>query len=669
LLQRYDWLDSVVRFAGEVPLVELRRTLSSGGDVQRVAGLTTRAGDGGPAPLLDRLPTRLTPERLEQPTILGHGVAHMLATRGCQGRCSYCGPAALQSQQWREGRRAGLDVAQMQAAGVGSVSRRSPQDVCEELATLYHERGVRYFYFVDEHLLPHDERAALEYLAAWKDGLRRREVGPLGIGTMLRADRLTPKLVRAFADVGLVRAFVGIEFGSDAEALRYARKTSVAHALRLLRSFAEAQVATVSNVMLVHPDSTPTTLHQGIDFLAQIPAGVFEIVRMMAYHGTSLWQRLRDEGRLRGNPLRYSYTFDDAVVERFGQIFNRLRAEAFFDHSIAFRTHDTHLALALRRRLETSAELEPVARRLESVRSRVNELYVKSLRTALALAEAGAGALQATPLVQLARDATTAVTEDLQRCEHELLLDKPRGSARQFSPMRAATSAAFVLSIAGAASLPACSGKAVVDGSGAGGAASSSSGSSSGSSSSSSGTGGASTECTLEQADEQREQVRAIVRQAQPCFNGYVTFPNGTHDETVYLPGFFPGPAGAWAALCDTPGNAAAKAAMEQSVADALSGQMFPCLGTDIVSDYVEIEGGAGTEWSSMMSMIGQACPEVYDHFGSISIVLDVTGAVVDVTGAAVPVSVLQCVQTTLSGLTFPCLAGYEICPEFAIAE
>ncbi len=103
LLERYGWLDSVVRFAGEVPLVQLCRSLRRGSDVQRVAGLTTRQGDGLPAPLLDTLPTELTPERMQQPSLLGHGTAHMLATRGCQGRCSYCGPAALQEQQWTEG--------------------------------------------------------------------------------------------------------------------------------------------------------------------------------------------------------------------------------------------------------------------------------------------------------------------------------------------------------------------------------------------------------------------------------------------------------------------------------------------------------------------------------------------------------------------------------------
>jgi len=67
--------------------------------------------------------------------------------------------------------------------------------------------------------------------------LRRRKVGRLGIGTMLRADRLTPAIIEAFAKVGLVRAFVGIEFASDQEARAYGRKAPGAYAFDLSRPF------------------------------------------------------------------------------------------------------------------------------------------------------------------------------------------------------------------------------------------------------------------------------------------------------------------------------------------------------------------------------------------------------------------------------------------------
>jgi len=52
LLGRYAWLDSVVRFAGEAPLLALVRALARSESVANVTGLSTRAGDGPPADVL-----------------------------------------------------------------------------------------------------------------------------------------------------------------------------------------------------------------------------------------------------------------------------------------------------------------------------------------------------------------------------------------------------------------------------------------------------------------------------------------------------------------------------------------------------------------------------------------------------------------------------------------
>jgi hypothetical protein len=62
------------------------------------------------------------------------------------------------------------------------------------------------------------------------------------------------------------------------------------------------------------------------------------------------------------------------------------------------------------------------------------------------------------------------------------------------------------------------------------------------------------------------------------------------------------------------------------------------------------------------------ADPCFTDPFGpSVQVVLDASGAVVDVRGG--PPEVVDCIRASLAGLTFPCLASFEVCPEFAIAE
>ncbi|MBW2459907.1 MAG: hypothetical protein JRI68_35785, partial [Deltaproteobacteria bacterium] len=142
LLDRYDWLDSVVRHAGEVPLVGLARSLAKAStSLTSVPGLTTRLGDGTPAAVLDPHQLELEPEHGQLPEVLGHPMVHILATRGCRGRCAYCGPAALQRLEHEEGRRAGHDRKTLTCAGVGGQRRRSVDTLCDEMASLWHEQG------------------------------------------------------------------------------------------------------------------------------------------------------------------------------------------------------------------------------------------------------------------------------------------------------------------------------------------------------------------------------------------------------------------------------------------------------------------------------------------------------------------------------------------------
>jgi len=82
LLERYHWLDSVVRFAGEVPVVELANCVASGGDLTALAGVSTRFGPGLPAPVLDDTPMKIWPTRDVRPEIIGYGVAQVSASRG-----------------------------------------------------------------------------------------------------------------------------------------------------------------------------------------------------------------------------------------------------------------------------------------------------------------------------------------------------------------------------------------------------------------------------------------------------------------------------------------------------------------------------------------------------------------------------------------------------------
>lgn len=664
LLDRYRFIDSVVRLAGEVPFPALVHRVARGESVFGIPSVTTREGDGPPAPVLDPSPMVLSPDHDELPDILGHRAAHILATRGCAGRCHYCGPMALQSLERREGLRAGISGRTLSEQGIGGVRRRSVGDVCDEMAELWHQRDVRYFYFVDEHLLPYDEPSALTFLSALRDGLARRHVGALGIGTMLRADRLTPALIRAFAEVGLVRAFVGLELASDEEARRFGRPAPTACDLELLKTFAAASVTTVSNLMLLHPYATPATVRRGIDLLASISHGVFQVSQMMAYHGTRLANRLASEQRLTGNPLRYGYTFDDPVMTRFAEVFARLRGEAFWEYTVAFRTHDAYLSLGLNRRLNPERAQPALELEVDSVRRSVNSLFVDAYTRALDLAVSGGGYEAAAPLIADARAAARVLDRQLDSIESRMFRPASRSL---FSPMRAAATCAFSFAVAGAS---ACGARTELNASplpDGGVTAPVDSGVVLGDS-------GVDSGCPANQPAATADQIAAVVTAADACFSGDVSVGQpGTApslysqlpDTVLPLPELMSGVLG----ICSNPippGSQAIAAAVKAACLS--SGPVVA--GRITFSVASTVKGGSSTDAQRMVDAITATCAAVdAGVVYSLRIALDATGKVTDVTTSPVESTLSGCMKSALAGLEFPCLANMTVCTEDVIVE
>ena len=664
LLDRYRWLDSVVRFDGEAPLVELARAITAEESIDQVAGLTTRKGDGLPAPVLSDLPMAVRPLREELPDILGHRAAHILATRGCVGRCSYCSPAALQSLQKREGRGGGLSLAELNRRGVGGVRRRDLEDVCDEMATLWHDDGVRYFYFVDEHLLPYSENQALDYLSAWKDGLRKRKVGVLGIGCMLRADRLTPSMVRSFADLGLVRAFLGLELAGAREASRFGRNAPTKEDVELLNTLALLNVATVSNLMLVHPYSTRASIAQGIEFLARIRNGVFETTQMQIYHGTRLHRQIEAEGRLLGNPFRYDYAMEDVTARRFSEIFLRLRSEAFWNYSVAYRTHDVYLAMALEHRLNPGLISESLKRRLEDTRKRVNQLYVAAYRQGLMMATQGNGYGDCTPLIRSMGKQSRALERALDEIENGIFASLRR-PGRIFAPVRAAAAGIMSFVMLGGL-LEGCHKSVGLGTEDAGADVDSDVDTDVDTDNETDGP------CAGEREAEQRRNILDTLSEEVSCFSGEVYLPPQgdeieAHSSSMIDYSFIVQPCEG-----DSPGAVAQD--LKGKAQAALEGVDTSCIPRPVS---IPVSGGVEAEMTAMRDALVTTCETYFeeDYFfaNGYVITVDEEGVVVGVryTEEDTPHSaeIGACIEAALEGLVFPCFAGMEICPMHVLAE
>jgi radical SAM superfamily enzyme YgiQ (UPF0313 family) len=682
LLERYDWLDSVVRYAGEVPLVTLAERLAQqlaepldagAAQLDEVPGLTTRAGDGAPAPVLDATPLDLRPERGDLPGLLDHRMAQMTATRGCEGRCAYCGPASLQTDEHREGRRAGHRAMPLIRAGVGGVRRRRLEAICDEMAELWHERDVRYFYFVDEHLLPRRREDALAMIAEWKRGLAARGVGPFGLGCMLRGDRLDPEVIDAFADLGLIRCFVGVELASDEELRSFGRGGDLGHALASMQRLQDRGVVTTCNMMLLHPHSTPETLARGIDFLEGLGAASFETTQMEIYFGTKLHQRLQAEGRVSGNPLRYGYRYDDETVARFAEVFAKLRMEALGDYSMAFAIHDAGLAVALAERLGELSSGAPLRARLARASARANAIRIRAYRQALGQAVVGDEPRVMERIVSDARRALAEVGREVARINHAVL-SRADTEARIFAPMQAAAAGVvtFLMSssslmgchdadgVAPPKSAPSGSGAPVVqvDGSAPTSGASANAATSAVASASSNASASASAEgapvCDAATRARLEARIEALARATDACGGRTITF--GRSDP----PGFVV------SAFRPSASSQVVNDAVADRIASELTASERSCLDAERTSVVV-----AGEDAEQRRKVIGaiEECRRKANASWTarIAVDLDGSGKVKDVR-AANPV-IRQCVRRTLAGLSFPCLSQRTVAPQPVIME
>ena len=87
----------------------------------------------------------------------------------------------------------------------------------------------------------------------------------------------------------------------------------------------------------------------------------------------------------------------------------------------------------------------------------------------------------------------------------------------------------------------------------------------------------------------------------------------------------------------------------------------------------VHILGDESEQKREMMEAAESSCFDYHNNIYEVIVTVDADGRVVDVRQREdyypVPPEAIDCIRSALEGLEFPCLADYEICPEYLIAE
>ncbi len=302
--------DSIVRFEGELTLLELVDILSLGGRWQAADGIAYRDGTrlvSNPLrPLLadiDQLPNPNPHHAVATVSILGRVYAQLVASRGCAKTCSFC------------------SIHMFYRSALGKVVRtRRPSEVAREMRKLYDELGATVLAFQDDDFPmagPVWHRWCRELL---EEIANQDLVGRVVWKISCRADAVETGLLANMREAGLCHVYMGLESGSE-EGLRSLHKqTTVDQNLRAIEILNELGIYFDFGFMLLEPASTFESIFENVRFLRQIVgdgSAPAEFCRMIPYDGTPIKEELRRSGRLRGNVLNPDYDFLDPRLEVF----------------------------------------------------------------------------------------------------------------------------------------------------------------------------------------------------------------------------------------------------------------------------------------------------------------------------------------------------------------
>lgn len=301
-------LDSVVRFEGEMTLLELVDCLGAGRNWRALQGIAYRDPAGIKANEmralvhdLDQLPY---PERtFNRNAVLGRHATPMLASRGCARTCSFC------------------SIHMFYRTAPGKVVRtRNPAEVVKEMRFLLEENGISIFLFQDDDFPlfgPVWKKWAREFLAELH---RNRLPGRVVWKINCRADAVDPELFVEMRRAGLHMVYMGLESGTEEGLKTLHKQITVEQNIRAVQILKQIGVRFEFGFMLLDPSSTFESVRANLQFLRAIVgdgSAAAGFGRMVPYDGTPIKDELERTGRLRGDVSRPDYDFLDPRLNDF----------------------------------------------------------------------------------------------------------------------------------------------------------------------------------------------------------------------------------------------------------------------------------------------------------------------------------------------------------------
>jgi radical SAM superfamily enzyme YgiQ (UPF0313 family) len=281
-------IDVVIRNEGELTFLDLINNFSNFSKVQGISFLNYGKIISTPnRPLikdLDKLP--FPAYNLLPDLKFYHGRARrkplgsILTSRGCPFQCIYCDKSVFGT----------------------SFRKRSPKNIIKEIDFLINNYGVKQIDILDDNFTLDTQRAEkiLDMIIKKKYDLI------FSFDNGLRADALTPSLIKKMAKAGVYKVGIGIESG-DENILKVIKKSldlkKVETAVRL---FKKEGILVSGFFMIGLPYETPQTMQKTIDLAKRLDVDFANFAMVIPFPGTELYNLIKEKGK-------FTHSFEEGL--------------------------------------------------------------------------------------------------------------------------------------------------------------------------------------------------------------------------------------------------------------------------------------------------------------------------------------------------------------------
>jgi radical SAM superfamily enzyme YgiQ (UPF0313 family) len=278
-MEECEYIDIIVRGEGEETTGELIENIEKGAPLNEVKGITFREKneiiDTEPRPFIKNIDNIPFPSRDLLPMHLYkfNGVKYttMLTSRGCPFKCSFCSSSRLFGGYWRG---------------------RSPENVLEEMKTVYEEYGIRNIEFMDDTFTLNQERAEKICDEIIKQGW------DISWGASSRVDTLSKRLVEKMKKAGCWILFLGIESGSQKILDAIGKRITLEQVKKAVKILKDAGIQVLGSFIIGFLQDTKETIKETIKFAKSLNLDYAEFSILTPYPGTPIFDYAKKNNML-----------------------------------------------------------------------------------------------------------------------------------------------------------------------------------------------------------------------------------------------------------------------------------------------------------------------------------------------------------------------------------